>query len=407
MAKANKRNATTATTESKTVGLGMTKANTATNPTTADEVSERKFYDTVLDEVKYSDEDGFTIEDGEERMGLNPLDWLGYSITKAFVLHRDFLPQHLQDACVRLRRTTEPTKVLSVGLPLSHGERAKHKQTEVLVSPYVTSGDATIDDWRAEVVASLLTSLANGQREQAVANAFKALDENSTYGKYESRSRKTAIRTEQEHKPYRAYVATLFTGDLSTVGGTDADLTAATPYGALPIEDRQHLKVVSDLFDAVKEKHQFASMEKWLCAQCYALEMPTDRGIEVVYGEAIQIATAKSAKAGEKAVNSARVKYSRHAHDVFGWLLDEVESRMSDGQVPSGLEKWAEVVRKTRLALEAEVTLEECAVKYSLDKEVVANLRSKLDACPEQIIAYCEAVKERIEHERLVARVVG
>lgn len=420
---------TNTTTNRKNEVLGNAKITTEI-ATTVIEDNERSHYEEVLDKVKYGDDEPLAIENGEF---LDALHWLGYSITKSFVRGRPYLPNRLQDACTRLRRVAKPVEVYSVAMPLSVGQK-DHAKREMLVSNFFTSGEEEIDDWREDVVASLLTSLANDDRENAIDNAFKALNDTHTHGNYASRIRKTLPREEREWKPERAFVATLFTADLSTVGGNEKDLDVGNVCGDLSIEDRERLPRLVELFNSVKEAHKFATPEKWLCAQCYALNMPTEVAIERVYGEAIKVASAKSQKALDKAVNSCRVKYSRHANEVFGWVLDEVEKRLTivdeltealkncetileetqDTNVVNevherqaelrkslceaeksceGYGKWADVLNRCKATAEATVTLEECAVKFSLDDEVVKFLRSRLNALPHQVLRYCEAVR--------------
>ena len=72
---------------------------------------------------------------------------------------------------------------------------------------------------------------------------------------------------------------------------------------------------------------------------------------------------------------------------MFGWILDEVEKS------PEGLDKWVAVLNRCKATAEATVTLEECVVKFSLNDEVVEFLRSRLNATPESVLRYCEALR--------------
>lgn len=334
-------------------------------------------------EVVINTPDGKTVG-----LGKNPYEWFCHSVAKKWAFHRDWLPDSALSAT---------------------------EQNE------------------AEVSGTLFECLHDGvDPDEIVDKCYKALD--AKYKAYKQDAHKTEPRCEYEWKAQRAFTATLFSADLSTVGGTVADLDPNSEYGGLTLEESEKLERLVELFNAVKEAHKFATPEKWLCAQCYALNMPTEVAIERVYGEAIKVASAKSQKALDKAVNSCRVKYSRHANEVFGWVLDEVEKRLTavdeliealkncetilaetqDTKVVNevherqaelrkalceaekscdGYGKWADVLNRCKATAEATVTLEECAVKFSLNDEVVKFLRSRLNALPHQVLRYCEAVR--------------
>lgn len=285
-----------------------------------------------------------TTADGKTvSLGRNPYEQFCYSVAKKWLLNRDWLPETAQSA-------------------------------------------SQIEEHQAIVSQTLFECLADGTKAEDIAlKCYKALDKSIVDRKQDTH--KTLPREEHEWKAQRAFTATLFTADLSTVGGTDTDLDTESQYGGLSLGEREQMARLVQLFNSVKEAHKFATPEKWLCAQCYALNMPTDAAIERVYGEAIKAASGKSQKALDKAVNSCRVKYSKHANEVFGWVLDEVEKN------PDGLDKWVSVLNRCKATAEATATLEECAVKYTLNDEVVKFLRSRLNATPESVLRYCEAVK--------------
>lgn len=314
----------------------------------------KAYYYCEAVEVVITTLDGKTVG-----LGKNPYEWFCHSVAKKWATHRDWLPD----------------SVLS--------------QTEQNES---------------EVSGTLFECLHDGiALDEIVDKCFKALDKR--YESYKQDTHKTEPRCEHEWKAQRAFVATLFTDDLSTVGGVSTDLepydgefviydnntqVATKNVAGLSLSEREQLTRLAKLFNAVKEAHRFATPEKWLCAQCYALNMPTEVAIERVYGEAIKSASGKSQKTLDKAINSCRVKYSHHANEVFGWILDEVEKS------PEGLDKWVAVLNRCKATAEATVTLEECAVKFSINDEVVKYLRSKLNALPESVLKYCEAVKSGI-----------
>ena len=241
------------------------------------------------------------------------------------------------------------------------------------------------EEQEATVSKTLFECLENGTDKADIdVKCYKALDD--LYDTRKQDTHKTLPREETLWAPERAFIATLFTGDLATVGGKPSDLTADCEYGALTIEDGERLARLAKLFDSVKESHKFASREKWLCAQCYALNMPTEVALNTVYGVEIAKAAAKSPKTAERVLNSARVKYSRHANEVFGWLLDEVE------KAPEGLDKWVAVLNHCKAVVEATTTLEECAVKFALNDEVVKTLKAEVGRRPKDVLRYCEAI---------------
>lgn len=357
------RTNTNTTTTRKTEGLGNTKNPAlATSTNTPKGVSPR--CSDLLGCMKYNRDGGLNTPDNAwhdehfyceavevvvERngktvgLGMNPYEWFCHSVARKWLLSRDWLPAWTSSATQR-------------------------------------------EEYEAVVSETLIECLVNGDDpNEIVGKCYKALDKSISDRKQDTH--KTSPREEHEWKAQRAFTATLFTADLSTVGGTVADLDPNSEYGGLTLEESEQLERLVELFNAVKEAHKFATPEKWLCTQCYALNMPTEVAIERVYGEAIKAASAKSQKALDKAFNSCRVKYSRHANEVFGWVLDEVEKN------PVGLEKWTAVLCRSKATAEATVTLEECAVKFSLNDKVVKFLRSRLNAEPYRVLRYCEAVR--------------
>lgn len=318
--------------------LGCMKYNRDGGLNTPDNVWHDEHFFCEAVEVAITTPDGKTVG-----LNRNPYEWFCHSVAKRWLNSRDWLP----DAARSVTQTEEHEAVVS---------------------------------------ETLFECLADGTEQDEIAlKCFKALDK--SIGNRKQDAHKTLPREEHEWKAQRAFVATLFTANLSTVGGTEYDLADDSVYGGLTLEEGKQMQVLADLFNRVKEEHKFATFEKWHCAQCYALNMPTDDAIWQVYGEAIAKAMGKSDAAYKKALNSCRVKYSRNAHEVFEWLLNEVEKN------PDKLGKWVEVLNRCKTTVEATTTLEECAVKYSLDDEIVKFLRGRLNAIPESVIRYCEAVK--------------
>lgn len=345
---------TTATLNTK--GVGNTKPSVARNP---ERVSAK--YSDLLGCMKYSRDGGLKTSDnvwGNDHfyckavevtaeidgktvgLGRNPYEQFCYSVAKKWRMSREWMPD----------RVHTPTEC--------------EEQEDI-------------------VTQTLFECLASGDTTECVNKCFIALDE--LYDGKKQDTHKTLPREENLWAPERAFIAALFTGDLTTVGGKAEDLTEDCQYGSLSVEDGERFQRLVRLFDRVKENHKFASLEKWLCAQCYALNMPTEAGINTVYG--VEKTTDAPKKTAARILNSCRVKYSRHANDVFGWLLDEVEKD------PEGLEKWVSVLNHCKAMVEATKLLDEYSVKFSFNDEVVKTLRAEISSRPNDVIRYCKAVE--------------
>lgn len=226
------------------------------------------------DDYYFCEDAEVTIERDGKPFGLNrnPCEQFCKSVASKWRTHRDYLPDRV----------------------FQEGEREEQEDL---------------------VCRTLIECLHDGtDRAEIVHECFKALD--ALYPKPDNT--KTLPREEYLWAPQRAFTATLFTGDLASVGCKPEDLTDDCEYGALTKGEREALARLSAVFEAIKGEHKFAAIEKWLCAQCYALNMPTDEAIKVVYGV--------MEGAGKKAKRSAEVKYSKHANEVFRWLLDAVKA---------------------------------------------------------------------------------
>lgn len=232
-------------------------------------------YGSLLDCMKYSREGGLdrpdnawhnehfyckavevrVVRDGKSfGLGRNPYEQFCYSVAKKWRVRCDWLPD-------RVRTPLE------------------------------------CEEQEACVGRTLFECLERGDdRETLVNKCFDCLDE--MYLDRKQDEHKTGVREERAWAPERAFVATLFSGDLSTVGGTEADLTEDCEFGSLTLEECEQLERLKALFDKVKEAHKFASPEKWLSAQCYALNMRNDDGVRIVYGKAVD--EAKSEKSQKR-----------------------------------------------------------------------------------------------------------
>lgn len=289
-------------------------------------------------EVTITDKDSKTVG-----LGRNPFEQFCYSVAKRWRLDRDYLPD-------RVRTPLE------------------------------------CEEQEAIVGQTLFECLRNGTADSDIPReCFKALD--NSYKVHKQDDHKTMPKSEEQGKAQRALTAILFTADLSTVGGAEADLAEDSVYGGLTLEESEQFKRLVKLFNAVKEAHKFATLEKWLCAQCYALNMPTELGVLTVYGEAIKSAERKGETALKKQMHSVKVKYSKHANEVFGWLLDEVEKN-SDG-----LEKWLAVANRRKASIEATARLAECEAIYNIPEDVVKYLYGKIDELPNEVLRFCDELE--------------
>lgn len=225
---------------------------TTTRPVTT-EGGKRSHFDEVLDKVKYVgvgnglDGSAYTIEDGEVGLGLNALEWLCYEVAKVFVVNRDYLPTHWQDAVRRISRVKLGT------------------DTKPVMTPFITSGDAAIDDLREDVKLSIFASLEAGQRETAIRNAFQALDKSVVHDKYDARDRKTLPKEEVLCDEDIGLIRSLIEGTTSYEvrfkQDDRPDLVAR--YEVSP--------ALLALFDEVKTAHKFAFTDS-MCTRWRAFE---------------------------------------------------------------------------------------------------------------------------------------
>lgn len=270
--------------------MSSLKTKHATTPTASTEGGKRSFFDEVLDKVKYDAVTGYTIEDGEVGLGLDALQWLGYEVTKVAVTNRDYLPSYLQDAARRVRRVV----------------LGKHEKAEA--TPFITSGDDTVDGLREAVVLSLLASLEANDRCHAIANAFKALDDEVERDKYSARDRKTLPKEEVLCPVDIALIRALLNGDTSYEVCLKQD---ERPDLVLRYEVSPALTAI---FDGVKNAHPFAFKDtngkRLLAFEYFVLNLPND---EI---------------ASRLAVSKQRA--SAMNREMCAWLLQEAKTLPTD-----------------------------------------------------------------------------
>ena len=263
---------------------------TTTTPATAE--SGKTYFDTVLDKVKYvgdgnaPDGSAFTIEDSEVGLGLTALEWLCYEVAKKFVVSRDYLPTHMQDAVRRISRV----KLGSDKNPV--------------FTPFITSGDAAVDDLREAVKETLLTSLREGNRKNAIGNALKALDAEIVHDKYEAREYKTLPKEEVLCPVDIGLIQSLIVGETSYEVSYPSD--ESSPEIVVRYEVSPALTAI---FDGVKKAHPFAftdsKCKRWQAFEYFVLNIT---GKEI---------------ASRLTISEQRV--SALNRETCSWLLDDVK----------------------------------------------------------------------------------
>lgn len=236
----------------------------------------KSFLDTLLDESvafvgvgNAPDKSAFVISDNKYFGNMNGLQYLGYLITKIVVSHRDYLPQEIIDEA--------------------------HRPSE---------GRTEVADWRSEVVCSLLESITNGDKANAIPNAFKALDKQMVVGNYKSRDAKTLPKEEILDQDFRLAVQ---------------DLCSLNPVGIDDYFGKGFTKAIYELFDKVKKAHKFATDKRWKCFEYYILNKPN--------GEIAELLAISKQKA------------SQNNRQVLQWFIDEVNNLDAKSLARLGLKR--------------------------------------------------------------------
>ena len=191
--------------------------------------------------------------------GQEGWQYLGYTITKIVCTHRDYLPEKI----------------------IAESRR-----------PSTYGGFTTeVEDWRSEVVCSLIESIAKGDRENAISNAYKALDKQMVVGNYKSRDAKTLPKEEILDQDFRRAVA---------------DLCTLIPKGIDDYFSKGFTKAIYELFDKVKKAHKFATEKRWKCFEYYILNLPNSQISDL-------LAISKQ-------------KASQNNRQVLQWFIDEVNN---------------------------------------------------------------------------------
>ena len=267
----SKKNTTTQTLNNEVVNNAVSEMTAVLNEV------KKSFLDTLLDEsVAFvgvgnapDGKSAFVISDNKYFGNMNGLQYLGYLITKIVVSHRDYLPQEIID----------------------EAHRPSEGRTEVV-------------DWRSEVVCSLLESIANGDKENAIPNAFKALDKQMVVGNYKSRDAKTLPKEEILDQDFRLAVE---------------DLCSLNPNGVDDYFGKGFTKAIYELFDKVKKAHKFATDKRWKCFEYYILNKPN--------GEIAELLAISKQKA------------SQNNRQVLQWFIDEVNNLDAKSLANLGLKR--------------------------------------------------------------------
>lgn len=243
----------------------------------------KNFLDAVLDECitfvgnnKAPDGSNFILTD-KKYFGQEGWRYLGYVITKIVCTHRDYLPQEIIDE-----------------------SRRPH---------YCGSFTTEVEDWRSDVVCSLIESIAKGDRENAISNAYKALDKQMVVGNYKSRDAKTLPKEEILDQDFRCVVQDLCS--LNPKGVKDA---LGEHYFSKGFE-----KAIYELFDKVKKAHKFATDKRWKCFEYFILNKPN--------GEIAELLAISKQKA------------SQNNRQVLQWFIDEVNNLDAKSLARLGLKR--------------------------------------------------------------------
>lgn len=218
----------------------------------------------------------------------------------------------------------------------------------------------TLED-NAEVVGeTILENIKNGaDRSKIIGECFHALDRE--HGAMKPDYHKTDLRETTCNDADRFAFATLFTGTTETLvkllnlKGEEMPLPTETSLEQYTTEDMEALENLKVLFKRTKEAHPSASVESWLSAQCFALNMPTREAVTFIYGDRAN---------GKKKYRRCEVSYSRMKEQVFGWLLEEAEKMFAE-TTECGLGKWITILNRIRNINEANRLLE-IVKKYGL-----------------------------------------
>lgn len=182
-----------------------------------------------------------------------------------------------------------------------------------------------LEDCKTEVWLVVQQALQSGvARKEINKLAFHRLDE--VYKAH--RDYKTDERTEIENNGLRYIFAMLFMGDVNSLppqlayydadGNELAEPTVCplpTKADADELIDEYSFAKLETIFRQAKDNHN-ASSETWLCALYFALGLPTEKAVKLIYGDRA---------VGKKKKRSCEVAYSRHHEDVYEWLLEAAE----------------------------------------------------------------------------------
>lgn len=199
----------------------------------------------------------------------------------------------------------------------------------------------TLENLESEVGLCVQEMLVDGvDRTKITKKCFDRLDD--VYKAF--KEYKTVPKEEVCNSAERFMYATLFTGDVNTLHrlesleGDELPLPTVADLEQFSERELEQFKKIKVVFDRTKNRHNAASIETWMSAQCYALNMPTRSAGQYIYGDRA---------VGKKKYRRCEVAYSRQANQVFTWLLEEIELMFDEG-LGDGLDKWLKIVERSR-----------------------------------------------------------
>ena len=282
----------------------VSKKNTTTTPTLNNEVVnttaesvvdvlhevKKNFYSTLLNESVAFDPaqpkgKQFTLSESKHFGGMVGLQYLGYLITKSIIGSRSYLPDVWQS-----QKAIPPIPYGNSDPTLSRSETVYHGLTVV--------------DCQEMAVAVMLDAIFDGDKENAIAKAFKALSDALAPDNYGSRDAKTLPKEEILDVDFRQSVQ---------------DLCDLTPKGVNDYYGEDFTKAVYELFDKVKKAHKFATDKRWKCFEYFVLNVPNSQIAEL-------LAISKQ-------------KASSNNRQMVQWFVDEVNKLDTDSLVALGFDE--------------------------------------------------------------------
>lgn len=227
----------------------------------------------------------FTLSESKHFGGMQGLQYLGYLITKSIIGSREYLPSVWQS-----QKNIPPIPYGNSDPTISRSETTYHGLTVV--------------DCQEMAVSVILLAIKDGEKENAIGKAFKALSEALAPDNYGSRDAKTLPKEEILDIDFRQSVQ---------------DLCDLTPKGVDDYYGGDFTKAIYELFDKVKKAHKFATDKRWKCFEYFVLNVPNSQIAEL-------LAISKQ-------------KASANNRQMVQWFVDEVNKLDTDSLIALGFDE--------------------------------------------------------------------